>query len=304
MSEQTESLYTVFEDGYTEPKAEEKAALIADLQAGNFTLSFSSLSAFAISPRAFVAYKLQERKETKAMQLGTAVHCLVLEPDEFEKRYFVAPNVNGATKEGKATWAKIYEDFCGPLPDGASPKIDEIKAAIFAATGTTVLDGATAADAQQRARCVVRNRAARSILDRVTRTEVKVQFEFEGIQFRGMVDGRGPGLIADLKNMPDATYDRATGAIWARRLHWQAFGYDAALGGGHNCHIIAVDPVGEVSVHCFNMKHLDSAERQMKRYVHEFKRCIVESIFEPEIWDASQEYWLTTTMNPEGINYL
>ena len=50
----------LFEDGYIEPKAEEKAALIAELQSGNYKLSFSSLSAFAVSPRAFIAYKLQE----------------------------------------------------------------------------------------------------------------------------------------------------------------------------------------------------------------------------------------------------
>jgi hypothetical protein len=44
---------------YVEPKAEEKAAVIAKLQSGDFTLSFSSLEAFSRSPRQFIAYKVK-----------------------------------------------------------------------------------------------------------------------------------------------------------------------------------------------------------------------------------------------------
>ena len=39
---------------------------------------------------------------TPAMILGELVHCMVLEPEKVPERYFIAPNVNGATKEGKA----------------------------------------------------------------------------------------------------------------------------------------------------------------------------------------------------------
>jgi len=302
MSEQAE--YSVFEDiGYVEPKSEEKAALIVKLQAGDYTLSFSSLSAFAISPRAFIAYKLQERKTTAAMQMGEAVHCLVLEPEEFDKRYHVAPEVDGSTKEGKAVWAEIYADFIGDeMPKGF--RIDQIKAAALAATGTIVIDGKSASQARARARSVVNNRAARHVLDQITQTETKVDFHFEGIEFKGMIDGHGKGIIADLKNMPDASYQKATGSIWARRLHWQAFGYDAALSGGNTCHIIAIDGNGEVSVHAFSQRNLDAAERQMRRYVTEFKRAVVESVFDASVWNASQEFWLESDMNRHGINYL
>lgn len=302
MSEQTES-YSIFEDvGFIEPKAEERAELIAKLQKGDFTLSFSSLTAFAISPRSFIAYKLRERKTTAAMQMGEAVHCLILEPDKFDQRYFIAPDVNGATKEGKAAWAKIYEDFVGEMAEGVSFKIDEIKAAVHAATGTTVIDGKSAAEAKFRARQVVNNRAARHLLEKITRTERKIDFEFEGLNFKGMIDGDGPGCIIDIKNMPDASLNRASGAIWGRRLHWQAFGYDRALGGGNLCHIIAVDGFGEVSVHRFTQSNLDKAEREMKEYIHHFKRAIVESVFDDEVWSSSQEFWLQSMLNEYGIN--
>lgn len=46
-------------------------------------------------------------KKTPALILGSAVHCAVLEPSEFGKRYAVAPEVDRRTKEGK----EIYANF-------------------------------------------------------------------------------------------------------------------------------------------------------------------------------------------------
>lgn len=302
--------FELFEEGYLEPKAEEKAALIAKLQSGDFNLSFSSLSAFAVSPAAFIAYKLQESKTTKAMLLGELVHCLVLEPDKAKERYFIAPNVNGATAEGKNEWARIYMDFLdvdlqtNKQGNYQIPKIEDIIAHIKAETGTTIIPHSTNEEARFRARKLISNRACRSVLNQINYTERKIEFEFSGLKFRGVIDGGGDGVIADIKNMPDASLDKAVGAIWGRRLHWQAFGYDSSLGGGNTCYILAVDGNGETSVHAFNHNNLNAAEKQMKRYIHYFKSCIIESLFDPEIWDSSQDFWLRSELNTHGINFL
>ena len=48
---------------------------------------------------------------TPAQIFGNALHTYVLEPDEFEKRYFVIPEFNKVTKEGKERWQKIKSEL-------------------------------------------------------------------------------------------------------------------------------------------------------------------------------------------------
>lgn len=43
-----------------------------------------------------------ERPPSKAFELGTAIHCALLEPEVFEKTYAAMPKFDGRTKEGKA----------------------------------------------------------------------------------------------------------------------------------------------------------------------------------------------------------
>lgn len=54
-----------------------------------------------------------ERTESKAMTIGTVVHTLALEPDTFLDRFFVLPNIDRRTKEGKALYAKAMEESQG-----------------------------------------------------------------------------------------------------------------------------------------------------------------------------------------------
>lgn len=48
---------------------------------------------------------------TPAQILGNALHTLILEPNEFEKRYFVIPEFNKVTKEGKERWQNIKSEL-------------------------------------------------------------------------------------------------------------------------------------------------------------------------------------------------
>jgi len=65
----------------------------------------SSLKSILKSPAHYRAALTQTFEPTPSMALGSALHCLVLEPSEFEKRYVVAPDDVG-TRASKA-----YKDF-------------------------------------------------------------------------------------------------------------------------------------------------------------------------------------------------
>ncbi len=54
-------------------------------------LSHSSLSALKVSPQYFIKYKNKElNKSSKGFELGSAIHCYILEHDKFDSRYVVA----------------------------------------------------------------------------------------------------------------------------------------------------------------------------------------------------------------------
>lgn len=61
------------------------------------------------SPRHLSHQRRHPRPATDSMKLGTAAHCAILEPMEFEKRYFAAPKADRRTKEGKAVWTAAEE---------------------------------------------------------------------------------------------------------------------------------------------------------------------------------------------------
>jgi exodeoxyribonuclease VIII len=90
-------------------------------------LSASGLKLIARSPKHF---REMPRKESKAMEMGTAVHCAVFEPERFEVEY-VAPDrkLNRTKKEDKAEWEALVasgktvlnkDDYDDALAMGAS----------------------------------------------------------------------------------------------------------------------------------------------------------------------------------------
>jgi len=305
---------SIYDEVYQPANEAEKLELIDKLHSGDYKLSFSSLSAFAVSPMAFVNYKVGERKETPAMLLGNVLHCLLLEEEAFKDRYLIGPeNAPLNTAAGKNEWAAFAMDVAGASFETNKqgnyniPAKGELFKLIEGATGKKVVDRSTVDEARFRARSVVSNRACRYVLNKIEQTEVALpdDFEVDGIRFTGRIDGKGSRVIADLKNMPDATMAKAVSTVWSRRLHWQAWAYDESFGGGNKCYVLAVDGSGETSAICFHENNLSSAKRQVRQYVQKFKAAVLESmLISPTVWDRSQDFWCATDMNPEGIIYL
>lgn len=73
-----------------------------DYHAGN-GVSKSQLDMVALSPALLQWQKSApvDTEKLKALDMGTALHCLLLEPEEFDKRFIVAPTFNRRTNQGK-----------------------------------------------------------------------------------------------------------------------------------------------------------------------------------------------------------
>jgi hypothetical protein len=66
-------------------------------------INWSSIKNLAVSPLAYQWALDHPREDTAALRLGRAVHCAILEPEEFASRYILKPaGLDGRTKEGKA----------------------------------------------------------------------------------------------------------------------------------------------------------------------------------------------------------
>ncbi|KLY37156.1 hypothetical protein SK92_00290 [Klebsiella oxytoca] len=93
-----------------------------DYHAGD-GVSKSQLDMVAKNPALLKWVKAAPEDEEKksALDMGTALHCLLLEPEEFDKRFIKEPKVDLRTTRGKATLDAFKDSIKGsnmtPIPD-------------------------------------------------------------------------------------------------------------------------------------------------------------------------------------------
>ncbi|CBX44552.1 exodeoxyribonuclease [Erwinia phage phiEt88] len=75
-------------------------------------VSKSQLDDIATNPAVYKWRKSApvDTEKMKALDMGTALHCLLLEPEEFDKRFVVGPDVNRRTSAGKEEEARFLRD--------------------------------------------------------------------------------------------------------------------------------------------------------------------------------------------------
>tara|TARA_R110000796_G_scaffold29552_2_gene79757 strand:- start:1446 stop:2276 length:831 start_codon:yes stop_codon:yes gene_type:complete len=155
----------------------------------NKPLSATSLKEFGKSPAHLIAYQNKVFETSDAKELGSLIHTLILEPDEFDTRYFCLDEeeilldlaASGA-KSPRAT--KVYKDW----------KAEElIKAGDKIMLTPEVLRVATTAALKAQ---------DLPIVQAITLREEFIEWEFNEAKFRGYVDGAGLTLPLELQDFP------------------------------------------------------------------------------------------------------
>lgn len=151
----------------------------------SFAFSRSSILNFLRSPFHFREFLSHKKSQSAQMGLGNMLHTLVLEPDTFDERYAVRPNISKATKIGKLA----YNQFVGTLMGREEVKEEDVKTARVMASS------------------ILNDKYASQLLTDFT-PEESIYFTHEtGIQCKVRPDAwkREEGIILDLKTTKSAT---------------------------------------------------------------------------------------------------
>lgn len=249
-------------------------SIIDTLMSHEGHLSYSSISAFMETPEKFIDYKTGHKEETEAMIYGAMLHCLVLEPHDFNNRYYCLED----------------EDICAQI-GGAKPRATKAykewkDTAIGEAQGKIIVKTDDYVAAKIAADSVLKNRASRKVLNMCPEREVKAEWEYLNFKFQGYKDCRGDKAIADLKSMPDADPDVVQREIVKRKLHVQAAMYIYSEGEYKDYYIIAVDKMKGVSVHKLHQKLIEKGMEEYDDILNKFNQCILTDSF-----DQSYDFW-------------
>lgn len=140
---------------------------------------------YSTSPKHFEAEFSQEKsKPTPAMILGSLVHCLILTPEELNKEFFVMPDLDFRTKEGKIKREELFA-----LNVGKTPISDEmLSKAHF-----------------MRDACFSHPKARGALEGGANELSYFWNCSFSGLNFKAKVDSVRPGFFLELKTTSSAS---------------------------------------------------------------------------------------------------
>ena len=259
--------------------------LVERIENNDITLSFSALKAFASSPKDFMAYKLKDKVQTDAMLLGSVLHCIVLQPDKFDKQYFVL-NDN-----------EICSQIGGAKPRATNAYKEWKMGIIEQSAGREIIEPDMYMKAFNMRNALMENAVSAKHLNKLTVKEHKVQWEYLGKRFTGYIDGANiikEGLIiADLKKVVSAQPRKVERVIIDDMYYMQlamyrialkqTFDFDVELS---KCYIIAVDENCHVSVNKIHADLLKYGEQRLEYYIKKFNECTFK-----DKWHEDYEFY-------------
>lgn len=165
-------------------------------------LNYSGAKELLRSPAHYQSYLAQEREETKALRMGSLIHCAVLQPELLNEKFITAPEVDRRTKEGKETYAAFQ---------------------------SSLKPGMTVVSADESAECHLIASHAKLALERMgvtfDQTELMFTTDHNGVQLKCAIDGVAGDYLWDLKTTEDASPAGILKSIRAYRYNLQAYFY-------------------------------------------------------------------------------
>lgn len=267
------------------------APMAFDQYASTPGVNWSSLKYMSISPRMY-RYRLTHPEPRKqAWALGGAIHCMVLEPGEFESRYVVldADTVKQVapgrgSKEGKALIAEHPEFATSEMSS------EEYQAACVALMfpGKESLTAKQHATAMAASAAIMEHRVARDLLHGGCAEESLTWIDaVTGLKCKGRLDYLRPDLVIDLKSSRDpapAKFEKDAVAYgYAAQVAFYDDGARASkrVTGGRNPCVVAVRSKDDFDVAAF----------QLTDEALEIGRMIYRSLLQRLLECTESDFW-------------
>jgi exodeoxyribonuclease VIII len=243
-------------------------------------ISKSDLDLINRSPKHFKYAKSHPSEPTEAMLLGSVLHKLILEEEDFTSEYAVAPVCDRRTKAGKAT----YNDF-----------IENVK-------GRIVISSDMFETAFAIAEAVKSNPIVKKLLCG-GKAEQSYFWEENGIECKCRPDYLKNNIVIDLKSTKNASPEAFVKSAYDYRYHVQAWWY---LNGLRKCGINAEEfifiafekePPYAVCVYAADDLMLELGETDAKRNLMTYCECAESGNWygyekKPEIHSLSLPEWI------------
>lgn len=286
--------------------------LMFKLNTGDFHLSFSSFKHFMVSPAMFILNKIKDRKPSDAMLQGSVFDCLSLEPEKFDERYIVEPNIklsspnqygfaesirNGLPPEDaylanykgtKNITTKVKEKIKELLP------LAQAYNDFFNSIGEReVIPFEIWHSAKTQSLILETDPYTGKFLKEIREhpdSEVQkfIEFDFMGFKFRGALDAHIPGVFtADLKKVRSSDRWKMKYNVRDEKLDIQAVIYKLGTDTWNDpYYLLTVDNQLQCSTIEISNGTAMQALSKLKYYLLHFERCILT-----EEWGHSINYY-------------
>lgn len=230
-------------------------------------LNHSTLKKIAKSPAHYrwAIEHPEDNKETDSKRLGTAEHCLLLEPERFERSIIPAP-INPKTEKAYGGDTQAWAKYAAEHP------------------GKIIVSDEELGRLRGMAASVMGHPLAASILSAAGDNEITMIWEDEttGLICKGRVDARRPelGLRVDIKTCEDGSESGMARAMVDYGYETAAAFYArgaAALGYGNETHVlVCIESAGPFSVGIYRVadETFKIGAQRVSEWMGTLKRCM------------------------------
>lgn len=233
-------------------------------------LSKSAMDKIKISPAHYKASLEEPEKQTDALRFGSLLHCLVLEPKNYERDFAIEPIVNKRTNEGKDILQQFYNENINK----------------------TIISQEQYDLALKLKESIFKHSIAKKLLEAKGDTEISLFWERNGVKLKARPDKIVDDILIDLKTTTNASPDEFYKNANKYGYEMQAFNY---LDGYENCYgkkasgfifiTVEKDPPYAVCVYKASENFLRIGKIEVDACIDKFAECEKENKWEgyPEI---------------------